>query len=105
MDSQVRTGLLHAGSATAGAIAAVGFLSQHSVDLYAAWNQLNTIVAEVMKLVAMISPLATMAYGIYKSSTAQKLADVVKDPKAPDIAAALPVTPQTEAVADALKKG
>lgn len=104
MNSRLRTGLLHAGSVSSGAIAATALLSQHSVDLYAIWNQLNTIVADITKLIALVSPLATMAYGVYKAGTAQKLADVVKDPKAPEIAEAMPVTPQTTAVAAALNK-
>lgn len=76
MNPQVRTGLTHAGTALGGAIAAIGFMSSHGVDLYAAWDQLNVVVAAITKLVAMVTPLATGAYGIYKASTAQKSADV-----------------------------
>lgn len=104
MTPQVRTGITHAATATGGAIAAIGFMSSHSVDIYAMWNQLNVVIADVTKLLALVTPFATAAYGIYKASTAQKLADVIADPKAPEIAAHMPVTPQVEAVADALKK-
>lgn len=105
MNSQVRTGLLHAGSAIAGAVAATAFLSTHAVDLYAIWDQLNTVVASITKLVALITPLATGAYGVYKSSLGQKLRDVIANPQAPAAAAAMPITAQSTAVADALKKG
>lgn len=101
---QVRTGLTHAGTALGGAVAAIGFMSSHSVDVYAVWDQLNTVLADVTKLVALVSPLATAAYGIYKASTKQKLLDVVADPKAPEIAKELPATPQAVEVAEALKK-
>lgn len=105
MNPQVKTALTHVGTAAGGAIAAVGFLSQHQVDLYAAWNQLNTIVAEVTKFVALVTPLATGAYGVYRSSTTVRLKEVVNDPKAIEVAKELPVTPQTTAVAKALTQG
>ena len=82
---------------------AVGFLSQHAVDLYAVWNQLNETFASITKLLAMVTPIATAAYAVYKSaSTKQKMQDVLADPEAPKIAQALPVTPQAVAVAKAL---
>lgn len=104
MNPQVRTGLTHAGTMVGGMVAAVAFLSQHQVDLYALWNQLNDIVAAIAKFAALMTPLATAAFGVYKASTTQKLLDIEADPKAPAIAAAMPVTPQTVAVADALKE-
>lgn len=105
MNPQVKTGLTHAGTAVGGAVAAVAFLSQHQVDLYAAWNQLNTIVAEVTKLVALVTPIITGAYGVYRTSTSVRLKEVVNDPKAVEVAKELPVTPQTTAVAKALTQG
>lgn len=81
----------------------LAFMSSHSVDVYAIWDQLNVVVAQISKLVALITPLATGAYGVYKASTANKLADVVADPKAVEIAEEMPVTPKTVAVANALK--
>lgn len=80
MNPQVRTGLTHAGTAIGGAVAAVGFLSQHQVDLYAAWNALNVIVADITKFLALITPIATAAYGVYKTSTTQRLNDLAKNP-------------------------
>jgi len=105
MNPQVRTGLAHAGSAIGGAVAAIAFMSSHGVDLYAIWDQLNTVVAGITKLIAMVTPIATGAYGVYKASTSQKLKDIVADPKAPEAAAAITPTPEAVAVADALKKG
>lgn len=104
MTPQVRTGLTHAGTAAGGFIAAVGFLSSHSVDIYAVWNQLNVVIAEITKLVALATPLVTAGYAVYKASTKQKLIDIAADPKAPEIAETMPVTPQTVAVAEALTK-
>ena len=100
---QVKTGLTHLGTALGGAIAALSFAASHKVDLYALIDQLNVIVADVTKFVALITPLVTAAYGIYRSSTGVRLTELVQDPKAVEIAKAMPVTPQTEAVADALK--
>lgn len=104
MTPQVRTGLTHAGTAMGGAVAAIAFMASNSVDLYAAFNQLNVVIADITKLVAIITPFVTAAFGIYKASTSQKMADVLADPKAPEIAAEMPVTVQAIAVADALKK-
>lgn len=81
----------------------LAFMSSHSVDVYAIWDQLNVVIAQIGKLIALVTPIATGAYGVYKSSTASKLADVVADPKAVQIAEGMPVTPQTVAVANALK--
>lgn len=105
MNPQTRTGLTHAGTAVGGALAAIAFMSSHSVDIYAVWDQLNVVVASVTKFVALITPLLTAAYGVYKASTGQKLADVMADPKSPQIAADMPVTVETIAVANALKQG
>lgn len=103
MNSQIRTGVTHLGTAVGGAVAALGFASSHSIDLYAIIDQVNVVVADVAKLIAMVMPLATGAYGVWKASTRQKLADVVADPKTPEVAKEMPVTPQTAAVADALQ--
>ncbi len=103
MNPQVRTGVTHVGTAFAGAVAAVAFLSQHKVDLYALWDQLNVIVAAITKFIALVTPIATGAYGVYKASTKQKLLDIAADPKAPEVAETIPVTPNVVAVANALK--
>lgn len=103
MNPQIRTGVTHLGTAFAGAVAAVGFMSSHSVDVYAIWDQLNVIVADVTKFIALITPLATGAYGVYKATTKQKMLDIAADPKAPAIAAQIVPTPNVVAVANALK--
>ena len=102
--AQLRTAGLHLATFGGGAIAAIAFMSSHSVDIYAVYDQLNTVVADISKLVALATPLVTGAYAVYKASTTQKLKDVVADPKAPAIADTMPVTSATVAVADALKK-
>lgn len=103
MTPQVRTGLTHAGTALGGAIAATSFLSSQSVDLYAIWNQLNDVIAGVGKLIALITPVATGAYGVYKASTAQKMKDIMTDPvEAVKAAESMPVTLASVAVAEAL---
>lgn len=93
----VRTGLLHAGSAVAGAVATVGFMSSHAVDLYAIWDQLNDVIAGITKLIALLTPIITGGYGIYKATTASKLKDLAKDTAVteikvtdPALAAAIP---------------
>lgn len=63
-----------------GAVAMLGFASSHSIDLYAIWDQLNVVVADVTKLVAMVTPLATAAYGVYRTSTAKRMEDLAKNP-------------------------
>ncbi len=100
---QLRTGLTHAGTAIGSAVAMAAWMSTHKVDLYAIWDQLNGIVTGITTLVATVTPVATALYGVYKASTAQKLADIVADPAAPKIAAEMPVTPEAVAVANALK--
>lgn len=104
MNFQVKTGLAHVGTAVGGAIAAIAFMSSHSVDLYAAWDQLNAVIAAITKFLAVVTPLATGAWGVYKASAKQALPEIIADPKAAAAAAELPVTPQVVAVAEALKK-
>lgn len=92
----IRTILLHAASITAGAVAMLGFASSHSVDLYAAWNALNTIVADIGKFIALVTPIASAGYAIYTSTTKQKLLDLQKDDSVkgiiatPAVAASIP---------------
>lgn len=104
MNPQVRTGLTHAGTALGGVMAGVAFVSTKGVDLYAIWDQLNVVIADITKLLAIATPVATAAYGVYKSSTKEKLKDIVADPpKAIEAAREIPVTPQVVAIAEALK--
>lgn len=80
MNRQIGVALTHFGTAAGGFIAAVAFMSSQSVDIYAAYNQLNVVIAEVTKLVAIVTPIATGAYAVYKASTKQQVAELVKDP-------------------------
>ena len=104
MTPQVRTGLTHVGSAFGGGIAVIMFASSHSVDIYAIVDQINVVVADIVKLAGLVTPLVTAGYGVYKASTKSKLQDIAADPNAPAIAKEMPVTPATVAVAEALKK-
>lgn len=103
MNPQVRTGLTHVGTALGGVMAGIAFVSTKGVDLYAIWDQLNVVIADITKLLAIATPVATAAYGVYKASTKEKLKDVIADPKAVEVAATMPATPAAIAVAEALK--
>lgn len=87
---------LSAASAGAGAVAAVSFAASHSVDLYAIYDQLNVVIADITKLSGMVIPLATGAYAAYKATTKSKLLDLSKDPDVkgvvttPALAASIP---------------
>lgn len=107
MNPQVRTGLTHFGTAMGGAIAAISFASSHSVDLYAIMDQINVVVKDVTQLIALVMPIATAAYGIYRTTLKARLTDlekpgsgvegvVVSDPK---LAATLGAKIQTSAAA------
>lgn len=78
--AMVRSGALHVASAMAGAFAAVSFAASHSVDLYAIVDQLNVVVADVSKLIALVTPIITGGYAIYKATTKSKLIDIAADP-------------------------
>ena len=101
---QVRTLALSGGQFITGAIAAIAFMSSRSVDLYAAWDQFYSGIKLIIGAWAIAGPVAIGAYAVYKSSTSQKLHDVLQDPGAVKAAESLPVTPGTVAVAEALKK-
>ena len=80
MNPLVRTGMVHAGSAIGGGIAVIAFMSSHKVDLYSIWDQLNVVVADITKLIAVATPIATGAYGIWKTTIGQRLVDLSKNP-------------------------
>lgn len=88
MNPQVRTALTHIGTAAGAAVATAMVLATKSVDLYAIIDQTNKVVADITTLIAMITPIATLAYGTWKASTRSKLADVEKDPRVKGIIAA-----------------
>lgn len=78
---QVRAAATNIGSAFAGAVAAIGFMSSHSVDLYAMWDQLNVVIADITKLVAMAAPIGTAVYAVYNTTIAKRLLDIKSDPQ------------------------
>lgn len=96
MNPQVRTASLHGATFAGGFLAAVAFMASHKVDIYAAYDQLNVVIKDIQVLLATLGPLASGLYGIYKASTANKIADIAKDPAvkgviaAPAIAASIP---------------
>lgn len=102
--AMMRTFGLHVASVAAGALAAGTFTASHSVDLYGIYNQLNVVVADITKLLALVAPIASGGYAIYKATTKQVLCDAVSDPKSVEVAKEIPPTPKVVAVAEALKK-
>lgn len=80
MNPQVRTGVTHLGTALGGAIAAISFMSSHSVDLYAIVDQVNVVIKAITQLVAIVTPFVTAAYGIYRTTTKARLEDLAKNP-------------------------
>lgn len=106
MNPMVRSGALHAASAFAGGIAAVSFAASHSVDLYTIYDQLNTTIADLTKLIGIVTPFASGAYAVYKATTKSKLEDIAKDPAVkavittPAVAAAIPSDKVVTSVAE-----
>ena len=98
-----KTLLTHLGIAGATAFATAGWMASHAVDLYAAWNQLNVVIAEVTKLISTVTPLILAIYGIWRSMPKPRIAEIANDPDAIKAAKEMPVTPQTVALGDALK--
>ncbi len=94
MDTKVKTGLTHAGTAVAAAYATFAFVADNKVDLYAIWDQLNVVIAQITKFIALVTPMATAAYGVYRSTAGARIAELTEDPRVKGI-----VT--TSAIADA----
>jgi len=104
MSAKTRAFVEHAVTFSGGAFAAITYMASKSVDLYAAYDHLHTAVQELMAAWAFLGPILATSYAIYKATTKQKLLDVVKDPKALEVAAQITPSPQVVAVAEALKK-
>ncbi len=81
MSPMVRTALTHLGTASGAALATALFLATKGVDLYAVFDQVNVVVAEVTKLIALVTPIATAAYGVWRATTKNKIEDIEKDPR------------------------
>lgn len=85
-------------------VATASWSASHGIDLYAIYGQINTIIAEIAKLIATVTPILTMIYGIYRSQPQNRIAEIAADPKAVEAAKTIAPTPQITALADALKK-
>ena len=79
MTPTIRTALTHVGTAVGAAVATALFLASSAVDIYAIIDQLNVVVVEISKLVALVTPIVTGAYGVWKATTKSKLEDIEKD--------------------------
>ena len=72
----IRSASLHGITFFGGMTAAIAFMASHSVDLYSIYDQLNTTIAAVSKLVAMIAPFISMGYAAWRATTANKVKDI-----------------------------
>jgi len=79
MSPMLRTALTHLGTAAGASMAVLLFTAGHSVDVYAIIDQFNTVVVETGRLIALLTPFVTGAYGVYRASTKNKLADIEQD--------------------------
>lgn len=80
---KVRAAGLHLGTGVAASIATVMWMSSHSVDLYATVDQMNTVVADLTKLLATISLFVGGAIQIWKATAKGLAADVTEIAKTP----------------------
>lgn len=79
MNQPIKVAITHAGTAIGGAVAAIAFMTSNQVDLYAAYNQLNVVIAEVGKLVAILTPIATGAYAAYQATFKKRVEQLAQD--------------------------
>lgn len=96
VDPKVRALGLHLGTFGGGAVTMILFASSHSVDLYAIMDQVNVIVKEVGKLLALATPIATGAWQVWKATNKNTVVDAAAIPgttivTTPVIAAATPL--------------
>lgn len=88
-----------------GFVSAIALMSSHSVDLYAAWNDLYSGIKLIVGAWAVAGPILLGAVTLIFSRTGSKMADVVADPAGAAAAAqTIAPTPGVVAIADALKK-
>lgn len=104
MNAVVKTILTHVGSIFGGAMLMFTIMSSHAVDIYAIWGQLQVIYQEILKLISIATPLATLLYGAWRSTVANRVQEIAADPSAVKAAEKLPPTPQVAQLADALKR-
>ena len=80
MSPMWRTALTHVFTAGSAALGTALWLSSQGVDLYAIVNQLNTVVVEAGKLIALVAPVLSGTFGVFMATRKQKLIDLSKDP-------------------------
>lgn len=103
MNPLAKTGLSYAGTVSGTIIATIAFMSDHKVDLYAIWDQLNVVIAAITKLVSLATPIVIGAYAIWRTTAKVRLAELVQDPKAVEAAKEMPITAKSTQLADAMK--
>ena len=82
MSPVVRTILLSVGTAGGAALATALFLATRAGDVTAVIDQINVVVVEVTKLVALAVPLITAGYAVWRAtSTKAKIEDIKADAK------------------------
>ncbi len=80
MTPVIRTILLTVGTGGGAALATALFLASKGGDITAIINQVNVVIVDVTKLVALAVPLITAGYAVFRSaSTKSKLQDVEGD--------------------------
>ncbi len=80
MTPVIRTVLLTVGTGGGAALATALFLATKGGDISAVIDQLNIVVVDITKLVALAVPLITAGYAVFRSaSTKSKLQDVEGD--------------------------
>jgi hypothetical protein len=86
------------------AIAVTLYAASHGVDLYAIYDQMNVVFRDVLKLVSMATPFAMIGLNAYRSAPTHRISEISSDPKAVEAVRQMPSTPETSALADALKQ-
>lgn len=77
--SQYRTLFTHAGTSASTFIATLLWTVSNKSDLYALFDQLNVVIAEIAKFGTMATAIASAVYAIFKSSNPNKIADLKAD--------------------------
>lgn len=65
--------LWHAGSMVAGGIAVFSAMASQEIDVYAIWNAMNKIVADITTLLALLAPIATLFGAAYRTWNAKQV--------------------------------
>lgn len=73
MNLSAKSAFWHLGSALAGAYAMIAFASSHSIDLYAAFDQMKIIYGASIKLAGYIAPVLAIGYAAYRNYGMEKV--------------------------------